>query len=185
MSVKSLKTGTRSISMLAGNTPEHHVLIAETTVGSGGATTVTFSDIPSTYQHLQIRAIGRYTSSIGSLSSRINGDTGNNYYSHRLFGDGATAASDSFGASSIGVVGVLSSSTSTFTGLVIDILDYASTSKNKTVRSLYGLDSNGSGEVGLRSYAWFSTSAITSFSLGNFSSLTIAQFSTFQLYGVK
>jgi len=70
--------------------------IATTTVGSGGASTITFSSIPSTYTHLQIRSINRNTRGlsgmVATLAMSFNSDvTAGNYYRHRLEGDGSTA----------------------------------------------------------------------------------------------
>lgn len=190
MSVKSLKTGTRSFSLLAGNTPEHHVLLAETTVGVGGTANITFSNIPADYQHLQIRGIARDTTAFGqtaNLRYQYNSDTGSNYAWHRLYGDGATATSDQTNTTTQILGGVLvegAATASRFGVNIIDILDYASTSKYKTSRALYGADLNGSGYVFLSSGLWMSTSAITSIKLyptsGNF-----AQYTSFQLYGIK
>jgi hypothetical protein len=118
---------------------------------------------------------------------RINGDTtAANYFSmHQLRGDGSTASA---GANNPGVASVhlmpFNNSTSTFTGGVIDILDYSNTNKYKTFRGLSGGDTNGAGNVFLRSGLWMSTSAINSIVItpnGN----TFAQHSSFALYGIK
>lgn len=57
-----MSTVTRYTDMLAGNSfwnpwspSTDYDSIATTTVGAGGAASITFSSIPSTYQHLQIR----------------------------------------------------------------------------------------------------------------------------------
>ena len=191
MSVKSFKTGTRTFSMLAGNVPEHHVLIAETTVGAGGAASVTFSNIPADYQHLQIRGIARCTVAQvvqSGVGLQFNSDTGSNYATHQLQGDGANASSSAFTSQQhiyFGYLAGSSASSNVFGSLVLDILDYASTSKNKTIRSLSGTDNNGSGLVALRSGLWMSTSAISSMSLVPRDGGSWSQYSTFQLYGVK
>lgn len=194
MSVKSLRTGTRSISLLAGNVPEHHVLLAETTVGAGGAASVTFSNIPADYQHLQIRGIAKNTESSGVNNAwmRLNSDSATNYFHHGLYGDGASAASsnavNSQSQMSLGIWATSNAAgaTNMFTGNIVDILDYASTSKFKTVRTLFGGDINGSGGyVGLTSGLWRSTSAVTSVTLLNGGSATFTQYTTFALYGIK
>lgn len=70
--------------------------IATVTVGSGGASSIEFTSIPGTYQHLQIRGIAR-TARTGATPKReavyiqFNGDTGTNYAYHNLFGTGAAA----------------------------------------------------------------------------------------------
>ena len=167
--------------------------IATVTVGSGGQSSISFTSIPSTYKHLQIRAIGRNTAAVTTAQAKIqiNGDTGNNYTFHQMYGNGATAAADGYGTGvingitpSIRMTGA-SSTSGIFGATVIDILDYANTNKNKTVRILLGQDQNGSGDVQLVSGAWLSTSAITSLSFTAQTSGDFAQYSSFALYGVK
>ena len=67
--------------------------LATVTVPSGGVASVTFAGIPSGYKHLQIRALYKVNNT-NSGSSRItyNGDSGNNYSSHYLIGDGSSAS---------------------------------------------------------------------------------------------
>ena len=68
--------------------------IYTTTVGAGGASSVTFNTIPSTYKHLQIRLISKSTNSAYGggdgdwLGMRFNGDSGNNYARHYIQGNG-------------------------------------------------------------------------------------------------
>lgn len=191
MSVKSLKTGTRSISLLAGNTPEHHVLIAETTVGSGGTTSVTFSSIPDTYKHLQIRAItrGSYADVETFFTLRLNSDSGSNYSNHVLNGNGTSAASVAYTSRTWFALSYIPGSTATsniFGGSIIEILDYADTSKYKTARILSGVDRNGGGVVALSSGVWMSTSAISSIEIDDHpNGGNLAQYTSFQLYGIK
>ena len=66
---------------------------------------------------------------------------------------------------------------------IIDILDYADTSKYKTVRTLFGYDANGSGYIAFSSNLWQSTSAITSITMTPVNG--IAEYSSFALYGIK
>lgn len=164
--------------------------IATTTVGSGGQSTVTFSSIPSTYKHLQIRGIARtdratYTSD--PLKLTFNSDGGSNYARHFLLGDGSSATADGVSSQTFIQNYLITTNVATsgvFAAFVIDILDYGSTSKNKTVRTLMGFDNNGSGYIGLNSGLWNSTSAVTSLSLaGQFG--TFQQYSSFALYGIK
>ena len=164
--------------------------IATVTVGSGGTGTITFSSIPSTYKHLQIRAFGqsnRATVSFDGAQMKINGDTASNYSGHGLTGTGAAAGSGSFLGSYMQVpwVGFGTTTGSNWGGCVIDILDYTDTNKFKTVRALGGADGNGSGYVTLASGNWRSTSAITSISFIPDGGTTWSQYSSFALYGIK
>jgi hypothetical protein len=194
LSASSVTGRTNYGSMLAGNPvflDTAFESIATVSVGSGGAATVTFSSIPQTFTHLQVRAIARGSINTATVTAdmQFNNDTGSNYGMHYILGNG-TAASV---GSDIGVnrtyglqIPGLPAIASVFGTGVIDILDYSSTSKYKTIRTLTGFDNNGSGRVLLRSGLWMSTSAISTIKLfdsdysGNF-----AQYSTFALYGIK
>ena len=77
-----------------------------------------------------------------------------------------------------------SATASIFGSAIIDIFDYANTNKYKTMRSLYGSDLNGSGQVGIASSVWMNTNAINSIKL-YFTSSNLAQYSSFALFGVK
>jgi len=153
-------------------------------VGSAGASTISFSSIPSTYKNLQVR-ISCSVSTNSDMWLTFNGDsTTSNYASHILWSNGASTFSSAFGTAYGSYVG-FSGSTTSFTGGVTDILDYGSTSKNKTVRTLTGTDTNGAGQIYLASGLWMNTStAVTSISIAPISG-TFNQYSSFALYGIK
>lgn len=191
MSIKSIKTGYTGISALAGN-PAYGDFesIATTVVGSGGTSTITFSNIPTSFQHLQIRGIGRNTNSnTGAqiLYVNLNQDTtSGNYTKHNLFGNGTSGGSYG-GANDAGYDGMTNATytASVFTGYVIDILDYQNTNKYKTVRALLGFDSNSLGSIYLTSNLWKNTNAVTSISITTSLSGNLAEHSSFALYGIK
>ena len=163
--------------------------IATVTVGSGGASEVNFTSIPSTYTHLQIRGIFRGASGGLDLNQfRINADTGSNYATHLLQGNGSTVSASERTANTSCINGDnqpgSSSTANAFGSTVIDILDYANTNKYKTVRHLGGVDMNGSGVVNFGSGLWMSTSAITAFRIFTFG-VDFAQYTQFALYGIK
>lgn len=187
MSITSLRTGTTGLSVALDN--NYMEPIATTLVGSGGANQITFTDIPQTYKHLQIRGIAK-SSANGSEDLRIqfNGDAGSIYAVHGLYGNGSSVSANS-GTSQTAVVQpynfvVASSVTSVFGAVVYDILDYTNTSKYTTVRTLGGNDNNGSGTVGLYSGLWLNTDAITSIKLFPTNN-SFAQHTRFSLYGIK
>ena len=155
--------------------------IATVTVGAGGSATIDFTSIASTYQHLQIRIRTKTTNSL-DINFRFNSDSGNNYTSHGIYGDGSSAqVITPYIGTSTGYVGY---SPSINGASIIDVLDYGSSSKYKTVRTLHGNDNNGTGYIMLNSSVWMSTSAITSVRL-QVSTGTFEQYSSFALYGVK
>lgn len=158
--------------------------IATVTVGAGGSSSVTFSSIPGTYTHLQLRCI--IASDSGSteqaMKFSINSDTTTtNYYSHRLNGDGSNAGT--YNTQNY-LLGEVAGTGSGFAANVIDILDYANTNKYKTGRALFGIDQNGSGFVGLMSMLWMNTNAVNSITITQ-NTQTIKQYSHFALYGIK
>jgi hypothetical protein len=167
--------------------------IATVTVGSGGASSIEFTSIPSTYQHLQIRMLHRNTGTNGLNYIAVmqvgasSADTGSNYSWHLLRGNGSSASASSGTSQTYMLAGneiALSTSTLGWGAAVIDILDYGSTSKNKTIRSLNGVDSNGDGYAEIYSGLWMSTSAIGAIKL-SYTANNFAQYSTAALYGVK
>jgi hypothetical protein len=161
--------------------------IATVTVGSGGQTTASFTSIPQTYKHLQIRGMFRPTASTW-IVAYFNGDglsTGK-YSQHDLRGDGSTAAAEAtINANAAYFILGLPAVANTFAVGITDILDYTNTNKYKTTRSLNGCDANGSGNIDLTSSGWRDTSAITQIDLKLNSNGTIPQYSQFALYGIK
>lgn len=153
---------------------------------TSSASTITFSSIPATFKHLQIRSIMQQTGSGASEQVlRFNSDSGTNYAWHQLYGDGSTAAAASGGTSQTGIGYAWSPQGGiAYGGVIVDILDYANTSKNKTTRSLNGWDRNGSGYVLFRSGLWMNTAAVTSITLTS-TGTDYAANSSFALYGIK
>lgn len=177
-------------SVLSGNLPIYagsYESIATVTVGSTSQSSVEFTSINANYQHLQIRLFAKYTG-LGAGYLRFNGDSGANYSTHGLQGNGVS--SDPVGtfstanSTSYYYTGGAGTKDTAFNVAIIDILDYANLNKNKTARGLYGWDNNGTGYVEFNSGNWRNTNAITSISLtssaGNFS-----QYSVIALYGIK
>ena len=161
------------------------------TLGSSQAS-VTFSSIPSTYKHLQVRIISRTDRSANEFDGsniRFNSDSGSNYAYHRLFGDGSTVTSDSFSTQTSGYVGTTMGGggiTNAFSCAIIDVLDYANTNKNKTVRTLSGRDNNASsGSINFASSLWMNTSAITSITILTSVGPNFVANSSFALYGIR
>jgi hypothetical protein len=165
-----------------------------TATGTGSSNTITFSSIPATFKHLQIRGFYRDTYSgldtSFALFVNFNSDTTNIYNAHRLQGDGATVTALDDSRSGKFPIWYAGYSTQTYTQVggvsIMDILDYASTTKNKTVRTLSGVNDNtlGSNGVALQSALYRSTNAITSVTLVA-DGTAFATNSTFALYGIK
>jgi hypothetical protein len=166
-----------------------------TVTAAGGETSLTFSSIPATYTDLQIRGVFRDTyvasARVSNVFVQFNADTGTNYAYHNLTGDGTSvSAPGSAATNKISMEGAGLSDLSTasiFGASIIDIADYANTSKNKTVKFLAGDENNTAStnfEISLGSGLWLNTAAITSVVLKPQLTAFKAN-STFTLYGIK
>jgi hypothetical protein len=182
----------------AGGVPTGDYELIETAIVSGTSTTaITFSNLgqyASTYRHLQIRSSVKSSLDNASLGSgnvrmRFNGDTGNNYAIHKLFGNGSVAASlaDTSRSATIGSLLFSSNTANAFSGGVCDILDAYSTSKNKTTRLLASAQATSSGQnfIQLVSGVWLNSSSLTSIELAPEDGGNIVAGSRFSLYGIK
>lgn len=173
-------------------------LLQTVSVGSSGASSITFSNIPQNYRHLMIVMSARLNEAVtvNDLLMRFNGDTGTNYTGlHQLRGDGSSASSGYFfGPSASGLYPFpppgTSMSTSNFGVAVIDLFDYSSTNKRKTMKSNSAIENsaNSLGWVFTRSGAWMNSSAIQSVSLSVLNpgaGSLMVQHTVCSLYGVK
>jgi len=174
---------------VAGSTNSYES-IATVDVGFSGSSSITFSGIPNTYKHLQVRLIGRTDRADvrDYYKIRFNSDSGSNYSWHQLYGGGSTTGAQAgIVATEIRSFRVAggNDTASVFGGQIIDILDYANTNKYKTLRSLGGLDTNGAGEISFNSGLWENTSAITSLTILPGGGTNWVQYTSAALYGIK
>ncbi len=164
--------------------------IATVTVGSGGSSSIDFTSIPSTFKNLEVRAIMR-TSRVNAGDAvyvRFNSVSSAAYSGHRLEGNGSSASST--GAANetsitLNRVSAANDAANVFGAAVVQVLDYANTNKNKTLRALVGYETNSDGVIGFDSGAWYNTSAITSLSILPLNASGFVQYSSFALYGIK
>jgi hypothetical protein len=159
--------------------------------GTGSSATISFTSIPSTYKHLQIRYNARCAS--GAITDhyiRLNSDTGSNYARHWVFsldsGGPYTSAASTTTPPSMGYI--QGYDTNPTTGGIVDIIDYQSTSKNKTIRYITGgaeQQTSSQGALTIGSALWLNnTNAINQIDLVLASS-NWSTSSTFSLYGIK
>jgi hypothetical protein len=166
--------------------PAYELIASSFPTGSS----VSFSGLDtysSTYKHLQIRAVTRQTGSSGIVSAllRVNGVSTSTYRWHRLFADGFSVQSSASGSeSSMSVVAMTATNqvADSFAASVIDILDPYSTTKNTTVRSLFGAAST-STSIDLRSGVFLSTASVTSLDISTFNNF--ASGTRISLYGIR
>lgn len=194
LSTAGILNYSKSANFLSGNaafSPSAYDLL-ETTTLTTSASSVTFSGLGaySDYRHLQIRSITRTNrpSAFSTLSRlRFNSDSATNYAQHILFGQGSSVVTQGF-ANVSGFDRMYSdgadSPAGSFTANVIDLLDFASVSKYKTLKLLGG-HAQSSNIIMLSSGLWMNTSAVTSITFDDFQSNSFVAGSRFSLYGVK
>jgi hypothetical protein len=202
MAITSIKTGSSFTNLIKYNDflgpnsaymPPAFESIA-TATGTGSSNTITFSSIPQTYTHLQIRGIARLIgadSAPGNSYVQYNGVSTSTYFVHRLSGNGTSVASAG-NASNSGITfaniaaggGQLANTYGVF---ILDIHDYASTTKTKTLRSFLGIDTGSASTndiIYLTSGSSTATTAITSISIIN-ATQSFNTTTSFALYGIK
>jgi hypothetical protein len=164
--------------------------IATVLVGAAGASNISFTSIPSTYKHLQLRMYNRTNRSYsGNTVDAVNIKLDGNLYTklHRLQGDGVSAgsyvATDGFYTAQNGSGGTTNPG---WGAQVFDLLDYSNTNKNKVGRLIGGYDpSIGGGYVQLSSWLWATTTTPTSIDIYSVTDSLFLQYSSFALYGIK
>jgi hypothetical protein len=152
--------------------------IASYTFTSSGSTS--FTNIPQIYTHLHARIFARsdydrgagYTQPV-SIYLQFNGDGAANYSGHYFSSDGASITSSGGGANAgayAGTYGMPSfrAPANIYSNVLVDIIDYTNTNKYKVVKSISGVDQNGTGStsgagsVSYTSSCWKNNNAITS-----------------------
>jgi hypothetical protein len=195
MAVVSIKNKLRRGNLLVGNEaydPFGFSSIATTTL-STTQTTVTFSNIPQIYDHLQIRSVNRVAypgvSTVSSPQMRFNGDTGSNYSNYRWGTFGSGTFSDYENNQNImGGIGWTAGATAdsnTFGAFIMDIHNYTNTNTVKTVKTQPGVTGTFGGWAAQTANTWYSTAAITEINLIENSNYGWIAGSQFALYGIK
>jgi len=154
------------------------------TVGSGGASSVTFSNIPQTYTDLLIKISARAT--IAAISDSIaiypNGSSSNLSETY-IQGNGSSASS--FRDSYCVVRTSGSSATSnTFSNSEIYIPNYTSSNYKSMILESTAENNATTEYFGLGAGLWSNTAAITSLQLYQLSGTNFVQYSEFSLYGI-
>ena len=162
-----------------------YIKIASVTVGVSGASDITFSSIPGTYDDLVIKFSGRSTTTDVDTRIIFNAITTN--YSRRSFGaDGSVANAGSASDSWIGSLALSTYTADTFSSFDIYIPNYAG-NRNKSYSCEQTAENNGtSTRMNIIAGLWSNTAAITSIKLEALSgSFTMTQYSTAVLYGIS
>jgi hypothetical protein len=161
--------------------------IATVTVGSGGASSISFTSIPATYTDLLLKISARGTSS-GTFENYILAVNGSQtgLSGRHLYGTGSAAGSATYPSGDGSIFSVPNNATAnTFGNAEIYIPNYAG-SNNKSM-SIDNVSENNAtaGQQNLQAELWSNTNAITSLTLTMSSSANYVQYSTATLYGIK
>ena len=159
-------------------------LIASSTVGAGGVSSIEFTSIASTWTDLVLVCSTRNTvaQTGDDVNLSINGSTSNFTFRY-LYGNGSAASSASGSTGYTGVTDAANATASTFGSMTIYIPNYAgSTNKSISTDSVFENNATPAGAMLLASL-WSQTAAITSLRITGTSNF--AQYSTAYLYGVK
>ena len=163
-------------------------LIGAVTVGAGGAASMEFTSIPSTYTDLLIKVTGRTNKNdlYNDLSIRFNGSSSN----FTTLGLVASSSSNSSFTTTSPYVGSVndtggSGGSNLFSSNDIYISNYASSNfKCVLADSAVERNDNGGNELGFYTTLWSQTAAITTITLVS-NGYTLAQYSTAYLYGIE
>jgi len=184
----------KTSNFLSGNAPvsfgAFDLLETQTLASSASSVTFTGLDSYSDYKHLQLRIMLSSSSTAADtvLEMRVNGDFGNNYSWHSIRGNGTSVTSETALSYPSDYMMVLrgSRTSDVYSAAVVDIMDFASLSKNKTIKSLTAGRGAGLTYIQLQSGLWIDTSPITSINLDPANpSYIFGTGSRFSLYGVK
>jgi hypothetical protein len=165
-----------------------YVAIATITVGSGGASSISFSNIPSTYTDLKLVFSLRTDNNYGGLfyetNVKLNSTASSN--DRLLFGYGTTTGTNIASYTIVYGVNSNTATASSFGNGEIYIPNYTSSS-NKHLFADSVSESNAAGAI--KSYVsgnnFAVTSAVTSITLAAYNNANYVQHSTATLYGIK
>lgn len=162
------------------------IKIATVTVGSGGASIMSFSSIPQTYTDLKIVYSTRGTAAaVQNMYMTINGVTTNFTY-RSLYGDGTSNGVGS-GSGSVGIMGIAQGdnyTANTFDNGEIYIPNYTSSNYKSISTDTTTENNSTTSYIEPIASLWSNTAAITSIDL-NQGSGNFKQYSTATLYGIK
>jgi len=162
-----------------------YTLIASSTVGSGGAASIDFTSIPSTYTDLVLICSLRVARASTVNNTVIKFNSSSSSYSEKiLYGNGSSAGSYS-DTQIYDVNNAANSTSNTFANSQFYIPNYTG-SANKSVSNDSVAENNATAATSqLVAGLWSNSAAISSISLTDYSGTNFVQYSTAYLYGVK
>ena len=159
-------------------------------VGSGGAASMSFSSIPSTYTDLVIKISARTNraSAVDSLGFYFNGDTTVARYTGRvLYGTGTSAASNAPNPVNDETMFISgnSATASTFGNTEMYIPNYAGSNQKSSSIDSVGENNAATARMDIAATLYNQTTAITSITIIPITGTLLQEYSTAYLYGVS
>jgi len=160
-------------------------LIASSTVGSGGAASIDFTSIPSTYTDLVLKVSVRSSTAASyvALKVRYNGSA-SSYTAKQIYGNGSSATSNNYTDGWVGFMDAASSTANTFSSTEVYIPNYYSANYKSSSVDFAQEDNATAAIAGMLARLWSDSGAINAIAItpesGNF-----VQYSTAYLYGVS
>jgi len=170
-------------------------IIATSTVGGGGSTSITFNSIPNTYKDLAIFVSTRTDTVANSdgdyaILESFNSNTSNREQRFLYINRGTNSVLAGYTTSNValGWSNASNHSSNAFCNGFIYVFNYASTTLQKSVQ-YDSVTANTTGSYyssgGIASGMWKNTSAITSLTISTASAAKFIQYSTATLYGIS
>lgn len=173
--------------------PNTMTLIQSVTVGAGGASSIDFTSIASTYTDILVKmSLRTDRSAIGDqIKFTVNGST-STYSGIVLLGTGASVLSETSSAAGAGsgyLIGenmnAATSTASTFGNAEIYIPNYAGSTNKSMSWDIVAENNATTGYQAIEAGLWATTSAITSIKLQSANAANFVQYSTAYLYGIS
>lgn len=163
-----------------------YVAITTTTVGSSGATDITFSSIPATYNDLLLKLSARDATASSGTWVKITFNANTSSYSNKYMEANGSSVGNGTAASEWAGTSTSSSATaSTFSIIELYIPNYAG-SNNKSFSTDSASENNGTtAYAGIGAGLWSNTAAITSIKVAPNNGSNFSQYTTATLYGIS
>ena len=171
--------------------PDTFIKIASVTVGAGGASSIAFTSIPSTYTDVCVKLSLRSSRSANQddYNVAINGSSSSFTYKQLYGGAGSGSIVTGSASGTTGFIGIMpaaNNTASTFSSQEFYLPNYAgSTNKSLSIDSAAENNAATQWQLDLIGELWSNTSAITSLTFTSNTSSNFVQYSTATLYGIK
>lgn len=165
-----------------------HKLIQTQTVSGGAVSEITFSSIPQTYTDLKLVGSWRSSGSVNTGADakiKLNGST-SNFARKSIYSNGSSVSVSSSSDNYALLINPSNATADTFCSFEIYLPEYTSSSLVKGISANSVTENEGTtAYMFITTSEWNDTSPITSITVYDYYGNTIANNSSFSLYGIK